>query len=359
MRTALYDHHCQLNAKIVDFAGWQMPIHYKSILIEHLAVREAVGLFDVSHMGRILVEGPSAEKLLDKLSVSPLIEHETGTAIYTIWCNEQGGSVDDVMLFKVSKSKFFIIANADNRLKDLEHVQKHAKDFDVSITPYYEQYGILALQGPQALNLLSEIYPAIVDLKPMHFLITQDQGEEVLISRTGYTGAGGFEIFLSNPLTITLWQKLLQLGTKYGIEPIGLGARDTLRLEMGFALYGHELSDTIAPSESVAAWTDKGKQSDYIGKEALKKIQLSDKKRYAYGVQAIDSGIIRQNYSVIKEGNEIGTVTSGSFSPTLNQSVALILVNQPLEISDIVSVRIRQKDCRAQIVKIPFLRKSI
>ncbi len=359
MRTALYTHHVELDAKIVDFTGWQMPIQYKGILIEHQAVRERVGLFDVSHMGYILVEGPDAENLLEKLSLSPVASHVTYSAIYTVWCHESGGSVDDVMLFKVSQQKIFVIVNASNRQKDLLHLKKYAQDFEVTIQDFYESYGILALQGPHAVALLQEIYPHCLSLKSMHFMSFEQEGKEVLVSRTGYTGAGGFEIFLPNELLIPLWEDLLHKGKKYGIEPAGLGARDTLRLEMGFALYGHELADEISPVESVAAWTDKDKEPDYIGKSALQLLKTAEKKRYAYGVEMLDQGVIRQNYPIIKQGQEIGYVTSGSFSPTLNLSIALILVDQPLAEGEILNVRIRQKECRVQVAKIPFLRKNV
>lgn len=358
MKTALYDHHIQLGAKMIDFAGWEMPLQYKGVIVEHQAVRQSLGIFDVSHMGRLVIQGPDAEKLLENLSANEIASHPPFSAIYTIWCNEKGGALDDVMLFKVSAEEFFVIVNASNRQKDLEHLLSYAKDWNVQLKDFFTGYGILALQGPKALVLMQNLYPAATELKPMHFTKILEDNEEILISRTGYTGAKGFEIFASNTKIVKLWEQLLADGQAYGIQPCGLGARDTLRLEMGFALYGHELTDTIAPIESVAAWTVKEKAENFIGKTALKDLEASGKKRFAYGVNLMDKGVPRQNYPVLKAGKNIGFVTSGSFSPTLNTSIALVLVNEPLELGEVVEVVIRQTSCKAQIVEIPFVRKN-
>jgi aminomethyltransferase len=357
MRTALYDRHVALGAKIISFAGWEMPVQYQGILAEHQAVRQAVGLFDVSHMGRIAVQGPDAERLLDFLSTNRIVGKASGSATYTVWCHKHGGSVDDVIIYKKDENHFFVIVNASNRDKDLVHLgtQAELKKWEVDIQEVFSQAGILALQGPSALPLLKSLVPEVESLKPMHFL-SFDHGH-FFISRTGYTGAGGFEFYGSADKIVEWWDLLMEKGQAYGIQPVGLGARDTLRLEMGFALYGHELNDMIAPNESVSAWTIKWDKPEFLGKETLQRLEKSTAKRWAYGVRVLDKGIARQGYSVLKEGIIIGEVTSGSFSPTLGESIALILVRVPLQIGSHVAIQIRQNLCHAQVVELPFVRK--
>jgi aminomethyltransferase len=354
MKTMLYDQHCVLGAKMASFAGWEMPIHYKGILAEHRAVREKVGLFDVSHMGRISVRGRDAEKLLDLLATNRIEGKEPLSATYTVWCNPEGGSLDDVITYKIRDEEFFVIVNAGNRQKDLEHLKKQAKGLNVEIQDHYLDGGILALQGPQALPLLLLLYPEIAAIKPMHFIVKDD----LVISRTGYTGAGGFEIYGNKKQIRRLWDELLEKGQPFGIEPAGLGARDTLRLEMGFALYGHELTETIAPSESVSAWTIKWDKPDFMGKQALEKLEISGSKRNSYGIRLIDKGIARQGYPVFYNQKPIGTVTSGSFSPTLNAAIGLILVDKSLKSGDIVEVEIRGSKSQAEVVQLPFIKKE-
>lgn len=358
MRTALYDRHTALGAKMVSFAGWEMPIQYKGILAEHQAVRQAVGLFDVSHMGRIKIKGPDAEPLLDFLSTNRITSKKCGSATYTVWCHPHGGSVDDVIVYKVDNNDFFVVVNASNRNKDFVHLgtQAQLRNFDVEIEESFNQEGILALQGPASFPLLSSLIPEVQSIKPMNFLSFEDSS--FFISRTGYTGAGGFEFYGRLEKILQWWDLLMDKGQAYGIQPIGLGARDTLRLEMGFALYGHELSDTIAPNESVSAWTVKLDKPTFLGKESLEKIEKSPTKRWAYGVRLLDKGIARQGYLVLKEGIPIGEVTSGSFSPTLEGGIALILVHVPLQIGDYITIQIRQTLCPVQITELPFVRKK-
>lgn len=278
MKTGLYARHVALGAKIVEFAGWQMPLQYQGILAEHHAVRQAVGLFDVSHMGRIKVSGPDAERLLEYVSTNRISGKPAGSATYTVWCYPHGGSVDDVIVFKVDDAHFFVIVNAANRDKDLIHLitQSELQRCDVKIEERFSGAGILALQGPAAEPLLARFIPQVTTLKAMHFLSLSDR-EEHYVSRTGYTGAGGFEIYASETRILEWWDKFLDKGKEYHLQPAGLGARDTLRLEMGFALYGHELSDTISPIESVSSWTVKWNKPDFLGKEALGSIERSSK----------------------------------------------------------------------------------
>lgn len=355
MKTALYDAHLALGAKMIDFCGWEMPLQYKGIIHEHQVVRTHVGIFDVSHMGRIEIDGLGAEALLDYLSTNQIAGKQDGTATYTVWCDEKGHSVDDLIVYRRSQTEFFIIVNACNRQKDLAHLLHYSAARDVIINDQYAEGGILALQGPDALPLIATLFPKAEDLKPMHFIVEEYAGEEVVISHTGYTGAGGVEIYAQQQVIVKLWKTLLDKGAKYGIEPIGLGARDTLRLEMGFALYGHELSASIAPTESVSGWTIKWNKPDFLGKDQLEKLERSKSKRRQYGILLTDKGIAREGYPVLFKGKPIGVVTSGTHSPMLNRSIAIVLVERNLQVGDSVEVQIRQTLCPAQVVSLPFI----
>lgn len=344
---------------MVEFCGWEMPIQYKGIVQEHHTVRNAVGLFDVSHMGRIVIQGPQAELFLDYIATNALAGKQDGSATYTVLCNEEGFCIDDAIIYRLDSHHFFIVVNAGNREKDLFHLQQEATHFDVEIHPRYEQDGILAVQGPAAEHLIAQFFPNAASLKPMHFIEVQDGNTPLIVSRTGYTGAGGFELYAPNERIAFWWDTLLEAGKKDGIAPIGLGARDTLRLEMGYALYGHEINDTIAPTESVAAWAVKMGKDRFIGREALAALELSGNKRFEYGVILQEPGIAREGYVVEREGETIGHVTSGTFSPTLQKSIAIVLVDVPLNLDDAIEIQIRQKLCAAKVVQLPFLRGSL
>lgn len=353
MKTALYARHCALGAKMVDFCGWEMPLQYQGIIPEHHAVRERVGLFDISHMGRVLVQGKDAEKFLDYISTNKIAGKQDGSATYTVWCLPSGGCIDDVIVYRETSTHFFVVVNACNRKVDLEHLQKESRGFDVRIQDRYADEGILAIQGPLATQVLSQFFRQPIDLKNMHFQLLRYEGHELILSATGYTGAGGFEIYGSHAVIEILWDRLLD--EKYGIQPVGLGARDTLRLEMGYALYGHEISPQIAANESVAAWAVKWNKPNFIGKSALEKIEKSPKKRSEKGIVMIDKGIARAGFEVYNKDKQIGIVTSGTYSPTLNQSIALALLEGSIPKDGIVEIQIRQNRCKAKIVELPFI----
>lgn len=353
MRTALYERHLALGAKMTSFGDWEMPLWYQGISAEHHAVRTAVGLFDVSHMGRIDVVGPDAERFLDYLSTNSIAGRAAQSAIYTAWCHEDGGTVDDLVIFKEDHEHFFVIVNAANRQKDLDHLQKYAPGYSVKVRSRFDDHSILALQGPYALPLMKLLLPELPAMAPMHF--THIQG--CTIARTGYTGEPGFEIFGSDADIVFWWEKLLEAGASFDLQPAGLGARDTLRLEMGYALYGHELSDAISPTESVSAWTVKGDKVDFLGKATLNSLEGKSSKRKMYGIALLDRGIAREGYQLFRKGRNIGVVTSGTFSPTRKEAIALILVSDDLDIDDIVDVKIREQFCKARVVKIPFIER--
>lgn len=357
MRTALYHRHCQLNAKIIDFGGWEMPLQYKSALIEHRAVREAVGIFDVSHMGRIIVQGNDAEKLLDYLSTNKILGKSDFTATYTIWCFPSGGCLDDLIVYRYNSQKFFVVVNAGNRQKDLLHLQKYAENYHVDIIDCYDDGGILAIQGLNALPLMVQIFPEVQKMRPMHFLETSWNDEAIIISMTGYTGAGGYEIYAGNHAIQQLWDHFLSAGSPFGIEPAGLAARDILRLEMGYALYGHEIDETIAPTESVAAWAVKTDKPDFVGKHSLLELEGISSKRIEQGIILMQPGVLREGYPIFKDGLQVGRITSGGFSPTLQKSIAIALLDEKYPVGQQLEVAIRQKLCIAEITALPFLQK--
>lgn len=359
MKTALYHLHVALGAKIIPFSGWEMPLQYEGILAEHRAVREAVGLFDVSHMGRIEVSGPDSERFLDYLSVNQITEKLPGSATYTVFCDEGGRSVEDTVVFQIDPGHFFLVANAGNRSKVLSHLENQAKrtGSDVQITPLFDGYGILALQGPGALPLLSSFYPEAGHLKPMQFMTIRSERLGCFISRTGYTGSGGFEIYGPDQFIHDMWVELMRKGEDSAIKPIGLGARDSLRLEMGFALYGHELSETISPAESVSRWTIKREKPLFLGKNALEESERKNDIRHACGIRLIDPAIPRQGCRVFSGQKVIGEITSGGFSPILNAGIALALLENPLAVGDKVRVQIRNHLYSAEIAQLPFIRK--
>lgn len=354
MKTILYEKHLALGAKLIDFGDWQMPLQYQGIIQEHHAVRHRVGIFDVSHMGCIFIEGKDAESYLDYLSTNEIKGKGPSKAVYTVWCTETGASVDDLIVYCQDAFRYFVVVNAANRQKDLKHMQQHATGFNVSIKEKFDEYGILAIQGPKAKGLIGEIFPAAAALKPMHLIEIPYQKQMIILSTTGYTGSGGFEIFAPINLIEGLWDLILEKGQGCGIEPIGLGARDTLRLEMGYALYGHEINESIAPTESVSAWTVNLSKEKFIGKEALLKLEASQQKRSEVGLILIDPGIARESYEVLSDGKQIGKITSGGYSPTLERSIAIALTEKTLQPGEIVEVKIRKNLCKAQVVKLPF-----
>lgn len=355
MKTVLYDKHVALGAKIVDFSGWEMPLQYSGVIDEHQTVRQAVGLFDVSHMGRVLITGPDAEAYLDYLSTNKVSGKRDMSATYTVWSKEDGGSVDDCIVYRLSGSEFFVVVNAGNRDKDLAHMHAVAKDFDCQITPRFDEDGILALQGAKAMELMKDLFGEAADLKFMRLGMADYAGKQLILSRTGYTGSPGYEIFAPTSILPQVWDEILAKGASYGIKPIGLGARDTLRLEMGFALYGHELSDEIAASESVSAWTVKLNKERFVGRDKLLELESSGKKRSAVGIVLEGRGVPREGCEVRLGGKFIGQVTSGGHSPMLKKGVAIALLDRPLEVGAEVSVAIRNSEVQGRVSKLPFV----
>ncbi|MDB2613762.1 glycine cleavage system aminomethyltransferase GcvT [Chlamydiales bacterium] len=329
-KTFLYQKHLDLGAKMVPFSGWEMPIYYSSLIKEHEAVRKEAGLFDVSHMGIIEVKGEKAREFLEWISTNTLTKPVT----YTLLCNESGGTIDDLICYKKNEHHFLVIVNAGNREKDLAHLKAHSGDVEINLL---EGYGILALQGPKAATYLS-----IPEMKPRTFLESGD----LFIATTGYTGERGFEIYGKNEVLAPLFDDLMNKG----VTPCGLGCRDSLRLEMGYALYGHEISETISPMESVASWAVK-LDKEFYGKEAL------SKKRSMVGLTLLERAVPREGYKLFINNLEVGMITSGTFSPSMQRGIALALVNEPLSVGEKIEVSIRNKRCPAVITTLPFLER--
>lgn len=356
MKTILYDRHLALGAKMVAFGDWEMPLYYKGTVAEHLAVRNRVGLFDVSHMGRIDIEGENASLFMEYLCTKHITEQPNSSSSYAVMCHPSGGAVDDTIVYRIASNHYFIVANANNREKDLQHIMRYSHHFGCKVTSRFADIGIIALQGPQSPDVVEEVLKVTIALRAMQFAFVPFDNSEILISRTGYTGSVGYEFFAPLDVLGQLWDALLQTRRAPDILPCGLAARDTLRLEAGYALYGHELSDDIAPTESVSAWTVNWKKGDFVGKEALLHLENSFNKRAQYGIRLLDPGIAREGSQVWKGQRRIGVVTSGTHSPSLNCSIAIIMVTGTLAFGETVEVEIRGRKAKARVVKLPFVK---
>ena len=358
-RTPLYGIHKALGAKLVEFAGYEMPVHYEGIIAEHLTVRNNVGLFDVSHMGEAFVKGPAAEGFLQMLTTNDLGKISAGQAQYTSMLTEKGGIIDDLIICKISDDEFLLILNASNRQKDVNWLKVHQTE-GVEIKDQSDAYSLLAVQGPKAEDVLSKLTPlSLSTLEFYHFAYGEVFGKNILVSRTGYTGEKGFELCIPNEYAELIWTALMEAGEQYGIKPIGLGARDTLRLEMGYSLYGHEINDDVNPLEAGLGWIVKLQKGDFIGKKAC----LSEKanlKRKLVGLKLPGKNIPRQGYSVLDSNqHKIGQICSGTLSPSLNYPIATALIDASYsDVSDEIYVDIRKKAVKADIQKPPFLPKK-
>lgn len=355
MRTFLYDKHLEQEAKIVEFEGWDMPLQYNSALKEQEWVRSRAGLFDISHMGMIYIKGDGAEEFLDYLTVNYVKKLKKNQAQYSILCDGGGGCIDDILIYKEDLSSYFIVVNASNREKVLKHLLKHSLDYPVFIQPKFENQGILAIQGPESLEAVKPVFKDVEKIKFMHFATVKYRNEKIILSKTGYTGELGYEIYGSERVLTLIWDELLK---SEKVKPVGLAARDILRLEMGFALYGHEISEKISPIESVASWVVRLDKDDFLGKKALEELNKSPQKRRAYGLILEEKAIARENTIVSINGDKKGIVTSGGYSPSLKKSIALVLIDQKIDQKDLVTVSIRNREIGCEVVNLPFLKKN-
>lgn len=361
-RTPLYPEYKKLGAKTVDFGGWDLPVQFSSIKEEHEATRTAAGLFDVSHMAEVMVEGPDSLSFLQKMLTNDVSKLEPGKAQYTIMCYEDGGTVDDLIVYHLAENTYLLVVNAANRFKDFEWLKEH-QEGDVTIEDVSDEYVQLAVQGPRAEEALQTLTD--VDLSSIKFFRFRQnvslEGVEgdALISRTGYTGEDGFEIYLHADSGADLWQAVLKAGEPLGLKPVGLGARDTLRFEANLALYGQELSEAITPIEAGLNFAVKVKKDgDFIGKEVLKKQKEEGPSRKLVGIEMIDKGIPRTHYDVLDGEEVIGFVTTGTQSPTLGKNVGLALINAEYTTEGTeVTVQVRKRRLKAKVVKTPFYKR--
>ncbi len=356
--TPLLSLHKELGAKLVPFVGWNMPIQFAGVLSEHTCVRERVGLFDVSHMGEIEVKGKGAKNFLQFLLSNNVEKMLDGSILYSLMCYETGGVVDDLLAYRFSENHYFLCVNASNSDKDYDWIARHASSFNVNIKNTSSETSQLALQGPDAKSVLQSLCDISLDDLPYYnFRRGMVNNVESLISRTGYTGEDGFELYLSPEKVSEVFRSLMEQGRSYGIQPIGLGARDTLRIEMGYPLYGNEIDNNPTPLDAGLGWVIKFDKGEFLGRGSLlKQKEQGSPRRKLVGLKLLTRGVPRAHYQVLKNGGSVGEVASGTFSPTLNTGVGLCYLSR--EYSDVgnhLDIKIRDQLVTAEVVKLPFV----
>lgn len=359
-RTQLYDEHLKLGAKIVEFAGWEMPVQYSGIIDEHNTVRNNAGIFDVSHMGEFFVSGKDSLELLQKLVPQNIENLTDGKAVYCQLPNENGGLIDDLIIYKLAAENYLVIVNASGIEKDFSWFEKNKCGFDVKVENKSDEYSLLALQGPKAKNIIEKTGIKNEDIPSFfHIKNIAIQGVDVLLARTGYTGEDGFEILMKNEFAPKLWNLILEKGKEFGIKPIGLGARDTLRLEAALPLYGSDLNDETSPVESgLSRFIPKDKDADYNGKTEIINQLKNGVKKHLIGFKMTERAIPRHEYGLYINGKKAGIVTSGGFSPTLNENIGLGYIEEELPVGSDIQVMVRNKLYNAKVVKTPFVEKN-
>ncbi|HET8752722.1 MAG TPA: glycine cleavage system aminomethyltransferase GcvT [Salinimicrobium sp.] len=354
--TALTALHTRLNAKIVPYAGFNMPVSYEGVNAEHETVRKAVGVFDVSHMGEFLVSGENALELIQKVTSNDASKLQDGQAQYSYFPNETGGIVDDLIVYRFNEEKYLLVVNASNIEKDWNWISQH-NTMDATLRDLSDEYSLLAIQGPKAAEAMQSLTE--VDLKAMKFYtfeVADFAGfENVIISATGYTGSGGFEIYVKNEDAEAIWERVFEAGAGYGIKPVGLAARDTLRLEMGYCLYGNDIDATTSPLEAGLGWITKFTK-DFVNSEALKAEKENGVKNKLIGFELDERGIPRHGYEIEDEnGKQIGHVTSGTMSPSLGKGIGMGYVSTELASpGSKIFIKVRNKALPATVVKMPF-----
>ena len=357
--TALTQKHQDLGAKLVPFAGYNMPVQYEGVTVEHETVRNGVGVFDVSHMGEFELKGENALALIQKVSTNDASVLVDGKAQYSCMPNGNGGIVDDLIIYRISQNHYFLVVNASNIEKDWNWISSH-NDLGVEMTNLSNDYSLLAIQGPKAAEAMQQL--TSIDLSAMVYYTFQDGTfagiENVMISATGYTGSGGFELYVKNEHAEQLWNRIFEAGEKFGIKPIGLAARDTLRLEMGFCLYGNDIDDTTSPLEAGLGWITKFTK-DFVDSDFLKNQKEVGVSRKLVAFEMIDRGIPRHDYKIVDaNGAEIGKVTSGTMSPSMKIGIGLGYVTiENTQLDREIFIEIRDKNIKAKVVKLPFYKK--
>ncbi|MGE9807992.1 glycine cleavage system aminomethyltransferase GcvT [Janibacter sp. G1551] len=356
----LHERHVSLGAKMADFGGWEMPIEYPGggVVAEHTAVRERVGLFDVSHLGKARVSGPGAAAFVNSCLTNDLNRIEQGKAQYTLCCAENGGVVDDLIAYLRSDEDVFLIPNAANTAKVVELLAAAAPE-GITVENLHDRYGVIAVQGTRSDELLTKL-GLPVDHDYMSFVETDWDGHPVIVCRTGYTGERGYELVPAWEVAASVWDALVEAGEEFGALPCGLGARDTLRTEMGYPLHGNDLSLDITPVMAGSAWAVGWDKETFWGKDALVAERAAKATRLTRGLLVTGRGIPR-SHCVVKDadGNEVGEVTSGTFSPTLKQGIALALCDRSIKVGDSVVIDVRGRALEAQVTKPPFVEVGV
>ncbi len=358
-KTALFDIHKKLEAKIVPFAGFEMPVEYAGISKEHIQVRESVGVFDVSHMGEFWVKGPKALDFIQKVTSNDASTLTIGKAQYSCFPNGKGGIVDDLLVYKYEDEKYMLVVNAANIDKDWEWCNSN-NTMGAELENASDKISQLAIQGPNAIKVLQKLTDVnLAEIPYYSFTTGKFAGiEDVIISNTGYTGAGGFELYMYNEYATEIWEKVFEAGKDFEIAPIGLGARDTLRLEKGFCLYGNDIDDTTSPIEAGLGWITKFIESkDFIDKDILLKQKTEGTNKKLKGFKMIDKGIPRHGYEIVdQDDNIIGTVTSGTHSPILKYGIGMGYINMDyIKVGSIIYIKVRNRKLKAEVVKLPFV----
>lgn len=360
-RTPLYEVHKNLGAEMIEFAGFLMPLGYDGIKEEVIATRKTAGLFDISHMGRIVIEGARAKEFLQEVITNDVQKLKPGRALYTLFCQENGGVIDDLILYQgFHPQTFILVINACNFQKDLDWLKRRASQMKIKIEDITEKQPMIALQGPNSLKIMERAGAKIKRLRYFRWKSVKILNKIwAIVSRIGYTGEDGFEIIVLSKDVVELWQSLLKIGQEFGLKPAGLAARDTLRLEAGLPLYGHELSEKITPLETGLERFISFEKGDFIGKEALLKQKKEGVKKKLVGFEVIDGRMARYGYPIFNENEEIGWVTSGTLSPTLSRSLGMGFVNPGYAFpGNIFEIDIRGQRHQAKVVKLPFYKRG-
>ena len=354
---ALHKVHVALGAKMVPFAGFNMPVQYEGVTIEHHTVRESVGVFDVSHMGEFLVEGENALALIQKVTSNDASKLAVGDAQYSCFPNEKNGIVDDLICYRIKENTYLLVVNASNIEKDWDWISTYNKDFGATLRNLSDEYSLLAIQGPKAVEAMQSLSSLDLSAIPFYkFKVGDFAGiEHVIISATGYTGSGGFEIYCKNNEVEQIWNRVFETGKSYGIKPIGLAARDTLRTEMGYCLYGNDIDDTTSPIEAGLGWITKFTKN-FVNHEALAKQKADKSARKLVAFEMVEKSIPRHDYEILDaNGNIIGKVTSGTMSPSIGKGIGMGYVSSEFSNIDTeIFIQIRKKSMPAKVVKLPF-----
>lgn len=358
-KTKFYSVHEKLNAKIVEFAGYLMPIQYSSIIAEHKSVRNSVGVFDVSHMGEIFIRGEKALEFVNYITVNDASILTDGRVQYSAMCYEDGGIVDDLLVYRINQNEFMLVVNASNKDKDFEWMKKN-NIFNVDIIDESDEYSLLAVQGPNSKSTIQKICDKNLDLEYYHFFFANVAGFDMLVSRTGYTGELGYELYFKGDENTAekIWSELFNAGKEFNIQPVGLGARDSLRLEMGFCLYGNDIDQTTNTIEAGLGWITKLKKEKFIGKDVLFKTKENGPRRKLVGLISEEKSFPRHGYDLSFNGKKVGVITSGTVSPILEKAIALGYVESEFsKEGSQINFLIRGKEIPAFVTKLPFIKK--